>query len=324
LGLEAFEIIIIFSIVLATTLVIKYFQNIPTGKIGFVEIILGDHDPALKIKSISFIFLVPIAIGVIPSALLSSSPFISGTGTAIGSFLTVSTAFFHPKLLAPPLQDNLFKTRLFYSLFVMSYGVLGFSGGLLVNLIRSLSDTTASGFASGMLIFLVSVTLTFGAQILSRPAFKQDLYIKEHIIRQRSESLFSSDLSRTIEWELRNLANEIAASTAIQNMHANDISHILKESLEQLPILIQLSREYERSPSGYYQRYDNWYEYESTPYSYPYQFTDRNGYTYSSYYEDNLYPEPYQYYEWRYSEGDGANQGYYWQYSNTFYPKYFS
>lgn len=208
-----------------TALLISWFQKSPSGDIGIIDFILGQHEPGLRLKSISFGILAPIVLGIVIGIMKPSSIFVGGIGALLGSFFAVSTAFFHPNLLAPPLQKKLWKARLVYFLFIVSYGMLGTIGSYMIlelpNQIQndSLQVNLLSSLVWGLIIPFVST----GAILLLNNKFKHTF--KEQDTQDSYENSKKLDINENmievISIEVHNAVRDATAAALEEVRYRN-------------------------------------------------------------------------------------------------------
>ncbi|MED1663482.1 hypothetical protein [Brevibacillus laterosporus] len=243
------DIITCFFIALTTSFLIAWLQrrrSLPP--IGIIDFILGNLPPSESIKSYGFVLLLPMILGFIVGFLDFISPIIGGIGPAIGAFLSVSTAFLNPKLLAPPLQKKLAKARCIYLGFVVIYGLLGLSGAYMVSEMPKLIKTDAvltnifSNIIWGLLLIFGSLLFFF-----IRNKFKKTFVLEYKLTREsnvtteKNSNDSNSHIKNMIQIEVSRSLEEVASSAEKQSNNPIDFNEIIqREVSKQIPEIIRM------------------------------------------------------------------------------------
>lgn len=239
LGLQ--DILTILFCSLATAFIISIFQKRPTRPIGIMDFILGNHSVKYQSRSIFLFFLLPVLLGILIGLFNLSSAFIGGLGIAIGALITVSTAFLNPNLLSPPLQKQLNKARFIYTMFILSYGLLGMFGSFLsfaVPKIISENSVLVNIYSN----ILGSLYLLFGTLIIP---FVRSKYRNSFKMNNKKDNSNRSTPKTTVreiaKIEIGRIVDEVAATTDQTHLTAEQFREMFNSEMQrQLPQIVQI------------------------------------------------------------------------------------
>lgn len=222
-------------------------QTRPLRPIGIIDFILGDHESRVKVYANILVFIVPVIVGLLLGFFNLSSYFIGGLATTFGALLSVSTAFFHPKMLAPPLQMKIRKARLVYSVFILIYGLLGTVGAYCTSEVPVLLQTKSFHFS----IFINVISQVFFLFCAIAFNFLIQYRFKKEFPNHQAVNLadrMDKQLFKMITVEVFKTVSE-ATATALKSVKKDDNEEDLKELISgelerhipQIPQMIDLA-----------------------------------------------------------------------------------
>jgi hypothetical protein len=198
-------------------------QPFPTGIIDFAI----RKEKNIKLNKYYIFFILPFLTGII-LGFLSISPFLSGLSSALGMFLCVATAFTNPKMLAPPLQEKLFKARITYFILILMYFTASTVGNALVAIMPYIDSVKNDSYRTGLLAnlstFIIGAVFTFALNIIlknnvkafepSDEMIKKILYEQEQRLTKNVRYIIGEELNDS----LYEIADKISASVDRDNM----------------------------------------------------------------------------------------------------------
>lgn len=306
--LDMKDLLLVILISFTTAYFFRWLQNKPNKQLGIFDFIIGKHDEKTRFNAVILIFVNPFFIGLVAGIFNLLPSIFIGIGTALGALLTVSTSFISPNMLAPTLQKYLFKARVVYLFLVITYGLLGAGGSLLIEMLSTLTvdNTLHSNLITSALVQLIIITVPFMFKFYLTNRY-QFIYKDENLItkNQHMKKMISVELTKAVDEISASLSeNKLNASIQIEEMKQM-INEQLERQMAQVTDMIELAfkqdviRGLKGEEYGYYSNLDT------------------VSYT-RSYLTDNNFLEDYISYESGY-DYDHADQ-----YIKSSYPGYFS
>lgn len=257
------------------------FLKTPNGKVGLFNLIVQAEDPTMKIKSYFLMFIAPFIIGLMINLFFSDKIIFSLIAPLLGSFFSVSTAFFQPKLLDPKLRKKIGKARIFYLLLVITYGLLGFSGGLFSYFFKIIrDDSLSSDILTNFIWSIIGTSATIAMQLFSTRKYKNIFPKAKEEPRKgiKPGEIDTLNIKRIINWEIQKSVTEVTAIALNKDFETLSeynkfVIDMLQEHLKDIGGILGLVKEQEEIRLKFSETTD----YKST-YSYTYLVDKMKGY----------------------------------------------
>ena len=250
-----------------------------------------------KILSIIFIFIIPYVISLLITIIISLlnltvNYLISITvPIALAMFLSISTAFFVPDLLIPPLKEKLSISRFLYLALVINYALLSSAGWLGVKFIAELKNknNTSYDIILPLIVAIVLWCFSYGIYLFASKSYQNIIEKDLDNYREKNELTEIPNKDEYFLKELSTLIRTTIYGTAIainehQQIRQNERMEIIKKEFlgrlndfdkimtitEENNIIRMLNKENYQEPHFQNSNYERWIDF------YGYDFDWRN------------------------------------------------